>query len=325
MIMQQMGRIFPLPRKKNLVNGTTSLWLVTAVIVITVLVFTACNRGASQSTASHGSQAQITDKEEGFDAGFDASYLLEGDLWFAAADIGLKVTYATRDILNQYENYVTYIDESTPVEPKIIFTSTNAIDLEFLAIRMEYNEAIGEFFLIEDASMASSIIRPDTPFVVNWLEAGSFPNRAVAFYDRNDVKRYFTISGNDSGEGSPVLLIERQASQQTSQHYSAQDLIHMWRSESGSHLLFFQSNTTFEFIADGSVRVYHVDADRIYNLIREGKWHLTNGNNLFIEGEKNLGGRTPAYNFTFTITDDTLTITDHIDASAVFRRLAYAG
>jgi len=289
----------------------------TVLLLIAAFMFASCiKKSETQTTASEHS-----DTEEGFDAGFDASYLLEGDLWFTAADTGLKVTYATRDILNQYENYITYIDESAPVEPKIIFTSTNVIDLEFLAIRMEYNEAKGEFFLIEDASMASSIIRPDTPFVVNWLEAGSFPNRAVAFYDRNDVKRYFTISGNDSGEGSPVLLIERQASQ----HYSVADLIHMWRSESGSHLLFFQSNTTFEFIADGSVRVYHVDADRSYNLIREGKWHLTNGNNLFIEGEKNLGGGTPAYYFTFTITDDTLTITDHIDASAVFRRLAYAG
>ncbi|MCL2186856.1 MAG: hypothetical protein FWB86_13545 [Treponema sp.] len=192
--------------KNFLLNGIISIWLAAAIIAI---AFTTCNRSASQSTASNGAQTQIIDTEEGFSAGFDTS-LLGDNLWFTAADTGLKVTYATRDILNQYENYVTYIDESALLEPKIIFTSTNAIDLEFLAIRMEYNEAKGEFFLIEDASMASSIVRPDTPFVVNWQGAGSFPHRAVAFYDRNDVKRYFTISGNDSGEGAPVILIERQ-------------------------------------------------------------------------------------------------------------------
>jgi len=255
-----------------------------------------------------------------------SSAKLSGDLWFTAEGTGLKVTYATQDILSQYENYKTYTDESAPLEPKIIFTSTNAIDLEFLAIRMEYNEAKGEFFLIEDASMASSIIRPNTPFVVNWQGAGSFPNRAVAFYDRNDVKRYFTISGNDSGEGAPVLLIERQAGKSPLQQYSAQDLIHMWRFESGSHLLFLQSNTTIEFVTTGSVvRAYHVGAGGSYNLIREGTWSLTNGNNLLIEGEKGLGGGTPGYSFTFTITGDILTITDHVGNTAVFRRLAFAG
>jgi len=154
---------------KNLLFTLTGL----VIIAISAFVFTACNRDANQSTAGYVTQTHTADTEEGFTAGFDSSELAD-DYWFAAEGTGLKVTYATRDILNQYENYFTYIDESAPVEPKIIFTSTNAIDLKFLAIRMEYNEAKGEFFLIEDASMASSIIRPDTPFVVNWLEAEVF-------------------------------------------------------------------------------------------------------------------------------------------------------
>ena len=198
------------PRKHLLTIAKT----VFAVIVITALVFTACNRSVSQSTASYGSQTHTSDTEEGFDAGFDLSSMLGGDLWFAAADTGLKVAYVNNDILNQFENYVSYFDESAPIEHKIIFTSTNAVDLEYLAIRIDYNEANGEFFLVEEASIVSPIVRPDRPFVVNWMEAGSLPQRAVAFYDRNDVKRYFTISGNNSGQGSPVLLIERQAAQQ---------------------------------------------------------------------------------------------------------------
>jgi len=100
----------------------------------------------------------------------------------------------------------------------------------------------------------------------------------------------------------------------------------MWRFESGSHLLFFQSNMTVEFVTTGSVvRVYHVNEDWSYNLINEGTWSLTNGNNLFIEGEKGLGGGTPSYGFTFIITGDTLTMTDHVGNTAVFRRLEFQG
>jgi len=173
-------------------------------ILIFVLIFASCSK-------KNETQTHTADTEENFSAGFDPSAMLGGDLWFTAAGTEIKVTIAAQEILNQFENYFTYIDENAPLEPKIIFTSTNAVDLEFLAIRIEYNETKGEFFLIEEASLASSIIRPDTPFVVNWLGAGSFPHRAVAFYDRNEIKRYFAISGNDSGEGAPVILSEYKA------------------------------------------------------------------------------------------------------------------
>jgi len=319
------------PRKSFLTITLTGF----LIIAIFAFVFTACNRGANQSTASYGSQTHTSDTEEGFDAGFDPSYdteegfsdgfdpsyFLDGDFWFTVGDTGLKVGRVNQATLNQLSSYHSFFEESVPLEYMIIFTSTNAIDLEYLAIRMEYDEAKGEFFLIEEASIASSI--PDTPFVVNWEPQTEFPHRAVAFYDRNNIKRYFTISGNDSGEGAPVLLIERQAGK--SRHYSAQDIIHWWRFESGSNLLFFQSNMTVEFIPDGNVKVYFVTEGEAYNLIREGTWHLSNGNELFIEGEKGLGGGTPSYGFTFTITGDTLTITDHIDATAVFRRFEFRG
>ena len=310
--------------------------MLVATIAITAFIFTTCNRGASQSTASHGAQTQIIDTEEGFSAGFDPSYLLDGDLWFAAADTGLKGIFATqiaaREILNQYENYVTFIDDISPEEYKIIFTSTDAIDLEFLAIRMDYNEAKNELSLDVVKSIASAIVRPDRPFVVNWEPQSEFPHRAVAFYDRNNIKRYFPISGYSTSEGFRMHLNEWRASplqddQQAageSHHYNAADLIRWWRFESGSHLLFFQSNMTVEFVSDGSVKIYFMEGEA-YNLIREGTWNLSNGNNLFIEGEEDLGGGTPTYSFTFTITGDTLTITDHIDATAVFKRFAFRG
>ena len=338
MIMQRMGRIFPLPRKNILLKGrsfakaklqATSLWMVAAVIAITALFFTACNWGGSQSTASHGAQTQITDTEEGFSAGFDTSS--SGDnLWFSAADTGLKGTFATQiaaqEILNQYENYVTFIDDISTEEYKIIFTSTDAINLEFLAVRMDYNEAKNELSLDVVKSMASAIIRTDKPFVVNWEPQSEFPHRAVAFYDRNNIKRYFPISGYPTSEGFRMHLNEWRASPpQDEQHYNASDIIHWWKFESGSHLLFFQNNITVEFISDGSVKVYFVTEGEAYNFIREGTWNLSNGNNLFIEGEKDLGGGTQAYSFTFTITGDTLTITDHVGATAVFRRFAFAG
>ena len=42
-----------------------------AIIAITAMAFTACNRGASQSTASNEAQTHIADTEEGFTAGID--------------------------------------------------------------------------------------------------------------------------------------------------------------------------------------------------------------------------------------------------------------
>ena len=177
MIMQRMGRIFPLPRKNFILNGTTSLWLV-AVIVITALVFTACNRSnETQQQTATTVQTHIIDTEEGFSAGFDTSSAKHGgfagdNLWFTAADTGLKGIFATQiaaqEILNHYENYTTFIDDISPEEYKIIFTSTDAIDLEFLAIRMDYNEAKNELSLDVVKLMASAVVRPDRPFVVNW-------------------------------------------------------------------------------------------------------------------------------------------------------------
>ena len=243
-----------------------SLLTTIAIIAITVLVFSACKRNTS-----NGSQSQITDTEEGFSAGFDPSALLDGELWFTEVNTGLKVTFATQDILNLYENYATYNDAISPLELKIIFTSDNAIDLEFLGIRWEYNEAREYYFPIANP-MASSIVRHDRPFVVNWEEQGSLPHRAVAFYDRNEVKRYFSISLNNSGEGAPVILAEIRLDEQQaagelpSQHYNAADIIRWWRFESGSHLLFFQSNMTVEFISDGSVKVYFVTESEAYSV-----------------------------------------------------------
>jgi len=330
MILQRMRRIFLLPRKSLLSIVQTSI----IVITITAFVFTACNRSGSQSTASHGAQTQIIDTEEGFSAGFDTSS--SGyDLWFTAADTGLKGIFVTQiaaqEILNQYENYITFIDDISPEEYKIIFTSTDAIDLEFLAVRMDYNEAKNELSLDVVKSMTSAIVRPDKPFVVNWEPQTEFPHRAVAFYDRSNIKRYFPISGYPTSEGFRMHLNEWRASPPAQQaageshHYNASDLIHWWKFESGSHLLFFQSNMTFEFISDGSIKVYFVSEGEAYSLIDEGTWKLSNGNELFIEGEKDLGGGTPTYSFTFSITGDKLTITDHNDASAVFRRFAFAG
>ena len=113
-----------------------------------MLVFTACNRSSeTQQQTAIAAQTQIIDTEEDFNAGFDTSS--SGDnLWFSAADTGLKGIFATQiaaqEILNQYENYVTFIDDISPEDYKIIFTSTDAIDLEFLAARMDYNEAKNE-------------------------------------------------------------------------------------------------------------------------------------------------------------------------------------
>jgi len=292
-----------------------------AVIAITAFVFIACNRGASQSTASNEAQTQFIDTEEGFDAGFDPSGIAD-DLWFAAADTGLKVTIATQEILNQYENYITYINDYESAIQKIIFISENAIDMEFLAIRVEYIEREEKFYYLEDASLASSIIRSDRPFVVNWMEAGIYPYRAIAFYDKNGVKRYFAISGNAAGEGAPVLLYEYQA-----RHFSAADLNNTtWKYESGSGIYFLGINTTFEFIANGKiVHVYHVNEDHSYNNINSGTWDVTAGNKFIINGEPGLSGMSERYGYTFFISGDTLIITDHNGETAVFKKIEAHG
>jgi len=97
-----------------------------------------------------------------------------------------------------------------------------------------------------------------------------------------------------------------------------------WKFEYGERLLYLQSNTTIEILHDGRVRVYYVDNVH-YNLLSEATWSLSDGVNLIIEGEQGMGGGTPTYSYTFKITGEILTITDHAGATAIFRKLHVAG
>lgn len=103
------------------------------------------------------------------------------------------------------------------------------------------------------------------------------------------------------------------------------DLQGIWRFEYGEQLLYFQSDTTIEFLYDGRVRVYYVSESDHYTLLNETTWSLTDGVNLIVEGEKGMGGGTPTYSYTFNIAGEILTITDHADNTAVFRKQHFAG
>jgi len=82
---------------------------------------------------------------------------------------------------------------------------------------------------------------------------------------------------------------------------------------------------TVEFIPDGSVKVYFVNEDRIYNNINSGTWNITGSNTLFVDREPGLSGMNKSYSFTFIITGDTLIITDRDGDSAVFRKIEAHG
>ena len=87
-------------------------------------------------------------------------------------------------------------------------------------------------------------------------------------------------------------------------------LVGRWEFEDGPYLYFFAQDSDIEFFSDGRIREY------AHN--ETGNWHIDDSGTLIVEGE--WSGRNE---FTYEISGsnfDTLTITDEVNDSAVWKR-----
>ena len=172
-----------------------------AAIVISV-AFTSCGSrgsGSASITADTNNNAQVNDDELWFDTGY-----------------GIKVTIATDRILSRFESesIVEFVYEDAPREKRIIFSTTTYLnDFKYLSVQIVYDEAAKEFFIVEeDVRYQLDKFEPESPFVVNFMQAGIAVYDGISFLDENNERRYFGIYDSNLGpeeEGyRPILLQE---------------------------------------------------------------------------------------------------------------------
>lgn len=97
-----------------------------------------------------------------------------------------------------YEEFVEFDDEG--YQRIILTTSETVTELKFLSVE-HYGNSRQRLTVLYEAGE----LRPERPFVVTWIEWGSFPHRGVSFVDENGQERYFAIIRGGLEPGPPVL------------------------------------------------------------------------------------------------------------------------
>jgi len=125
----------------------------------------------------------------------------------------ITVQIANNEILNKYHFFEEFSDHNASQRQKIVFTTTTAVrDFRYISIRLVDDEQ-GRMNIHEDGTeYLIDEFLPGRPFVVNWMEAGSMPHRAISYIDENNTLKYFVIVANNAEPEEemrgPVLLIE---------------------------------------------------------------------------------------------------------------------
>jgi hypothetical protein len=115
--------------------------------------------------------------------------------------------FATDELINSFESYESYDDLSDTHYgdgAQRIFITTNIAVKDFSYIHVGFDND-GRVRPIEVLFTLDELL-PDKPFVVNWTEVGSLPQRGFSFVDENGVTRYFTIS--QSGYDGALIISE---------------------------------------------------------------------------------------------------------------------
>jgi len=115
-------------------------------------------------------------------------------------DITIQVAFATDELLNQYENFHTFIHVEE-AEYMIIMTDTPITNFAFISVGNSFDLAdwdIDEdtelYFFAEDVLYSAGELTPETPFMVRtWGDWGMMPRIGITFTDASNVTRYFHI------------------------------------------------------------------------------------------------------------------------------------
>ena len=130
-------------------------------------------------------------------------------------EIEIVVRIATDELLEQYASYVEFFDENTSQRQWLIFTTNVAVrEFRYISLELVYDDDSEQFFIRENSVMYElDILLPHRPFIVNWMERGTFPHAGASFLDENNIRRYFFIGANNADPEEdprgPILFIER--------------------------------------------------------------------------------------------------------------------
>ena len=126
----------------------------------------------------------------------------------------ITVQVVNYEVLSRYSTYVELVDESTSLYHRIIFNTTVILrDFRYGSIELVFDEETERMVLGEFNPLHWEYeLRPEHPFIVNWMDIGTMPHRAISFKDENDIIRLFAITTNNADpeedERGIVLLIE---------------------------------------------------------------------------------------------------------------------
>ena len=137
--------------------------------------------------------------------------IVEFDKRFWRNAIGTSVWLTTyhEERVQKFTSVVEYVDQNLNSEYEqriIIATDDRALDVGFISIQVEYNNAKEEFILVVREELCYQVITPEIPLVVNLTFPGLMPTRGL-IVEENNKKRYFTINDNCSGQENSAPLI----------------------------------------------------------------------------------------------------------------------
>jgi hypothetical protein len=129
-------------------------------------------------------------------------------------DNKITVQVSNKEILSKYSSFAEFVDKDAPQKQQIVFTTNVALrNFEYIAIQYIYDEEQEQFNIFKTAVKHSiDELLPKRPFIVNWMEIGTFPHAGISFIDENNVKRHFAIVSNNAepeeDNRGHILLIE---------------------------------------------------------------------------------------------------------------------
>ena len=92
----------------------------------------------------------------------------------------------------------------------ILVPSVEINDFRFLRIEVAYS--VGEnneaHFVAGDVLFSFEILSPEVPFVVTYIDRGSFPSYAISFADEFGLIRYFVLGSESQNESGSFVFRE---------------------------------------------------------------------------------------------------------------------
>lgn len=175
-------------------------WILFFLIIATLLFVGCAKTPAPVNGSASLPKPDVSKGEEVLDSTKDAE---PPEL---AEEVHLTVELATDENLSTYDSFTEFIEFDDEGYQKIIITTNIAVeDFKFIEIGFEEKDS-DIIFLESEVLYYLEELTPEEPFLVTWMEWGSFPHRGISFIDETGATRHFYLGM--SGEDGSLYLAE---------------------------------------------------------------------------------------------------------------------